>query len=516
MDRIPTDFQRMQCRRSDFSNDSADPRYGSMTRPTITRSKQSYYDCMYAETSPSARSTGGSMPIRRYHDAGLRPIGYIDENYRRIKTLGKGNFGKVYLAEHRHTKEKVAIKAVDKRNFKNEDQKIHAFNEKGISETFSMGLSHPNIVAVHEVFQDRDFIWIVMEYLEGGELFDRIKEEGRLSERDAKKWFREIVKAVDYIHRHHIVHRDLKPENILLDLDGNVRLCDFGFGKFCNRNQVLQTYCGSPFYAAPEMVTATPYIGPPADIWSCGVILYAMLSGKLPFQSENMPELFEKISNGQYAKSRFIPQLAQDVINWMLQVAPQDRATAASILQHPWLQEPLSLRDRHSAEDLNYLNIARKFVSDEMASYHQYRAKSSGRPQSLMARQPAPSVKNAVVPRARQDWSAPRSHTAPMVEDRQSLHVRFAPAEDVIESSNTSTASSCDMQSVDESALTQPNDGAFPQKDAKRRTSFFVKKGKVAPAAEAVSDNENVDVRPTKLSKMRSFFSFNRKFAQEA
>ncbi|KAI8577830.1 hypothetical protein K450DRAFT_212331 [Umbelopsis ramanniana AG] len=261
----------------------------------------------------------------------------IDEQYRRIRTLGKGNFGKVYLAEHRQTLQQVAIKTVDKRNFKNEDQKIHALNEKSISHDFSMRLHHKNIVEVYEVITDDDFIYIIMEYLEGGELFDKIKERGRLEENLAKQWFKEIVEAVKYIHDNGIVHRDLKPENVLLDKNQHIRLCDFGFGKVCDDQQLLTTYCGSPFYAAPEMVTATPYTGPKVDIWSCGVILFAMLSGKLPFQCENMPDLFKKISIGAYNVPHSIKSSPAALIARMLCVKPADRASAQDILEHAWL-----------------------------------------------------------------------------------------------------------------------------------------------------------------------------------
>ncbi|KAG2173416.1 hypothetical protein INT44_008768 [Umbelopsis vinacea] len=261
----------------------------------------------------------------------------IDEQYRRLRTLGKGNFGKVYLAEHRQTLQQVAIKTVDKRNFKNEDQKIHALNEKSISHDFSMRLHHKNIVEVYEVITDDDFIYIIMEYLEGGELFDKIKERGRLEENLAKQWFKEIVEAVKYIHDNGIVHRDLKPENVLLDKNQHIRLCDFGFGKVCDDQQLLTTYCGSPFYAAPEMVTATPYTGPKVDIWSCGVILFAMLSGKLPFQCENMPDLFKKISIGAYNVPHSIKSSPAALIARMLCVRPSDRASAQDILDHAWL-----------------------------------------------------------------------------------------------------------------------------------------------------------------------------------
>lgn len=129
----------------------------------------------------------------------------------------------------------------------------------------------------------------------------------------------------------------LKPYTVLLDKEQHIRICDFGFGKVCNDQQLLTTYCGSPFYAAPEMVTATPYTGPKVDIWSCGVILYAMLSGKLPFQCENMPDLFKKISVGAYNVPHSIKPSPAALIARMLCVKPSDRASAQDILEHTWL-----------------------------------------------------------------------------------------------------------------------------------------------------------------------------------
>ncbi|KAI8082751.1 kinase-like domain-containing protein, partial [Halteromyces radiatus] len=258
--------------------------------------------------------------------------------YRNICTLGKGNFGKVLLAEDLTTGEQVAIKVVDKRLFKNGDQKQHAQREQSICEEFATELKHKNIVQIYDVISDEECIYVVMEYVQGGELFDRIKQDQKLTEPLARRWFREIVEAVSYIHENGIVHRDLKPENVLIDKKQRVRVCDFGFGKrIRERQEVLSTYCGSPFYAAPEMVTATPYRGPPVDMWSCGVILYAMLTGTLPFQGDDMPQLFRKISHGLYNTPRFISPDAAHLINRLLCKNAKDRITAAACLDHPWL-----------------------------------------------------------------------------------------------------------------------------------------------------------------------------------
>ncbi|KAI7851684.1 kinase-like domain-containing protein [Circinella umbellata] len=278
-----------------------------------------------------------SISSRRLDEVKSRKSVLFDGRYERICTLGKGNFGKVYLARDCSTGQEVAVKVVDKTSIKSGDQRQHALNEKEICEGFSQRLNHKNVVNVYEVFTDHENIYVAMEYVEGGELFEKIKQRHRLEEPLAKRWFREIIEAVYYIHKNGIVHRDLKPENVLIDKYQKIRICDFGFGKFCERQQVLNTYCGSPFYAAPEMVTATPYRGPPVDMWSCGVILFAMLAGTLPFQGNDMPQLFRRINNGAYTMPQHISREAADLINRLLCKSAKGRISAEECLKHPWL-----------------------------------------------------------------------------------------------------------------------------------------------------------------------------------
>lgn len=268
-----------------------------------------------------------------------RECDIFQDRYRKIKILGKGNFGEVFLAEEVSTKRKVAIKVVDTRRFKNSDQKRHAENEKEICKLFAKNNKHQNIVDVMEVSTHNHCIYFVLEYVDGGELYEKIKLEGRIPETQAKVWFKQLIEAVAYIHKHGIVHRDLKPENVLVDKVGNIRLCDFGFGKLFDATKLLDTYCGSPFYAAPEMVTATPYRGPPVDMWSCGVILYAMLTGQLPFHCETMPELFKKISLAHYSEPSTLSDEALNLIKCLLCRNPKRRITAENVLKHAWLDD---------------------------------------------------------------------------------------------------------------------------------------------------------------------------------
>ncbi|KAG1451859.1 hypothetical protein G6F56_007975 [Rhizopus delemar] len=291
----------------------------------------------------------------------------FESKYIKMHSLGSGNFGKVYLVEERSTKDLYAAKIVDKKIFKAGDQKLHAEKEQKICETFAKGLSHKHIVSVHEVFTEQDLIYIIMDYVDGGELFHKIREKKKLSERQARIWFREMIEAVDYIHQNNIVHRDLKPEN------GNefqVQICDFGFGNIIQqRQEILSTYCGSPFYAAPEMVTATPYEGPPADIWSCGVILYAMLTGYLPFQADQMPELFRKIKKGEYRPPSHVTDQAVDLMKRLLCVDARRRITAKECLSHPWMAEE-EPRDEEPLFDSLTSSVysGQRYVSDDSLS----------------------------------------------------------------------------------------------------------------------------------------------------
>lgn len=253
-----------------------------------------------------------------------------------------------------------------------------------------------------------------MDYVDGGELFHKIRERKKLSERQARIWFREMIEAVDYIHqvsfiflvinpnllsiKNNIVHRDLKPENgkyqffffllfyfvlfwlqintidsfytVLINSEFQVQICDFGFGNIIQqRQEILSTYCGSPFYAAPEMVTATPYEGPPADIWSCGVILYAMLTGYLPFQADQMPELFRKIKKGEYRPPSHVTDQAVDLMKRLLCVDARRRITAKECLSHPWMAEE-EPRDEEPLFDSLTSSVysGQRYVSDDSLS----------------------------------------------------------------------------------------------------------------------------------------------------
>ncbi|XP_052179961.1 SNF1-related protein kinase catalytic subunit alpha KIN10-like isoform X2 [Diospyros lotus] len=216
------------------------------------------------------------------------------QNYRFGKTLGHGSFGRVKVAEHLLTGSKVAIKILNRRRMKSRNKSSE--EEKVRRETKICRLFvHPHIIRLYEVIETQAEIYVVMEYVKSGELFDYIVEKGKLQEDEARKFFQQIISGVEYCHRNMVVHRDLKPENLLVDARGNVKIADFGLSNVMRDGHFLKTSCGSPNYAAPEVVSGNLYAGPEVDVWSCGVILYALLCGTLPFDDENIPNLFKKI-----------------------------------------------------------------------------------------------------------------------------------------------------------------------------------------------------------------------------
>ncbi|KAE8735831.1 SNF1-related protein kinase catalytic subunit alpha KIN11 [Hibiscus syriacus] len=200
---------------------------------------------------------------------------------------------------------------------------------------------HPHIIRLYDVIETTTDIFLVMEYVKSGELFDYIVEKGRLQEDEARNFFQQIISGVEYCHRNMVVHRDLKPENLLLDSKCNVKIADFGLSNIMRDGHFLKTSCGSPKYVAPEVICGKLYAGPEVDVWSCGVILYALLCGTLPFDDENVPNLFKKIKGGIYTLSSHLSPGARDLIPRMLVVDPMERMTIPEIRQHPWFQAHL-------------------------------------------------------------------------------------------------------------------------------------------------------------------------------
>jgi 5'-AMP-activated protein kinase, catalytic alpha subunit len=244
------------------------------------------------------------------------------------------------------TGHKVAVKILNKVKIKQLGMEEKVQREINILHL----CTHPHIIRLYEVVDTPTDIFLVNEYVSGGELFDYIVSKGRLSADEARNFFHQIISGVEYCHFQKIVHRDLKPENLLLDANLTIKIADFGLSNLMRDGDFLRTSCGSPNYAAPEVISGHLYAGPEVDVWSCGVILYALLCGSLPFDDESIPNLFKKIKSGMYSLPTHLSQLAKNLIPRMLEVDPMKRITIPEIRLHPWFQHKLPPYLRHPPE----------------------------------------------------------------------------------------------------------------------------------------------------------------------
>lgn len=250
------------------------------------------------------------------------------------KTIGKGSYGKVRLGVHSETGKQVAVKIVHYNNAKAKKQL-----EREIA--IISRLKHPNIVHMFEVLRHNDQIYLILEYVGGGELFDYIMGRGRINEKMARKFFRQMVSAVGYCHKNGICHRDIKPENLILDEEGNIKINDFGLSNFFAPGSLLSSFCGSPVYAAPEIMAEKYYHGPAADIWSLGIVLYAMVVGQLPWKLDERGIIRDvnDLICAQFTipHSAAISKDCEDLIRKMIRANPEDRISLDEISRHPWV-----------------------------------------------------------------------------------------------------------------------------------------------------------------------------------
>ncbi|XP_078289971.1 serine/threonine-protein kinase BRSK2 isoform X1 [Panthera onca] len=251
--------------------------------------------------------------------------------YRLEKTLGKGQTGLVKLGIHCVTCQKVAIKIVNREKL-SESVLMKVEREIAILKL----IEHPHVLKLHDVYENKKYLYLVLEHVSGGELFDYLVKKGRLTPKEARKFFRQIISALDFCHSHSICHRDLKPENLLLDEKNNIRIADFGMASLQVGDSLLETSCGSPHYACPEVIRGEKYDGRKADVWSCGVILFALLVGALPFDDDNLRQLLEKVKRGVFHMPHFIPPDCQSLLRGMIEVDAARRLTLEHIQKHIW------------------------------------------------------------------------------------------------------------------------------------------------------------------------------------
>ena len=246
--------------------------------------------------------------------------------------LGAGSFGRVFLMEHKQTRARVAVKTLKRERIEalGMGQKVQREIE------ILLRLRHPNVIRLYQVHHTPKYVLLIMEYAANGELFEFITERGRLGEAEARRIFQQIIAALECCHSSCVVHRDLKPENILLDQSWAVKVADFGLGNFIREGHFLKTSCGSPNYAAPEVISGALYCGPEVDLWSCGVVLYTLLCGRLPFDEKSHGALYAKIKSAAYPRPTHISPAAQDLLSTLLLVDPTLRATLPEVRRHPW------------------------------------------------------------------------------------------------------------------------------------------------------------------------------------
>uniref|UniRef100_A0A453Z0S1 MAP/microtubule affinity-regulating kinase 3 n=1 Tax=Anopheles gambiae TaxID=7165 RepID=A0A453Z0S1_ANOGA len=296
--------------------------------------------------------------------------------YKLLKTIGKGNFAKVKLAKHVPTNKEVAIKIIDKTQL-NPSSLQKLYREVRIMKM----LDHPNIVKLFQVIETEKTLYLVMEYASGGEVFDYLVAHGKMKEKEARAKFRQIVSAVQYCHQKRIIHRDLKAENLLLDSEMNIKIADFGFSNEFTPGSKLDTFCGSPPYAAPELFQGRKYDGPEVDVWSLGVILYTLVSGSLPFDGATLKELRERVLRGKYRIPFYMSTDCEVLLKKFLVLNPSKRANLETIMKDKWMNmgyeddelkpyvEPLpDLKDQKRIEALVAMGYNRQDIEDSLAN----------------------------------------------------------------------------------------------------------------------------------------------------
>ncbi|KAJ1392115.1 Serine/threonine-protein kinase, active site [Sesbania bispinosa] len=275
------------------------------------------------------------------------------QRYELGKLLGQGTFAKVYHARNLKTGMSVAIKIVDKEKI----LKVGMIDQIKREISVMRLIRHPHVVELYEVMASKTKIYFVMEYVRGGELFNKVSK-GKLKQDDARRYFQQLISAVDYCHSRGVCHRDLKPENLLLDDNGNLKVSDFGLSALAeskHQDGLLHTTCGTPAYVAPEVINRRGYDGAKADIWSCGVILYVLLAGYLPFRDPNLMEMYRKIGKAEFKFPNWFAPDVRRLLSKILDPNPKTRISMAKIMESSWFKKGL---EKATVTDSEYKEIA--------------------------------------------------------------------------------------------------------------------------------------------------------------
>ncbi|XP_016456216.1 CBL-interacting serine/threonine-protein kinase 8-like isoform X3 [Nicotiana tabacum] len=278
------------------------------------------------------------------------------------RTIGEGTFAKVKFAQNTETGESVAMKVLDRTTIIKHKMVDQIKREISIMKL----VRHPYVVRLHEVIATRTKIYIILEFITGGELFDKIVHHGRLSEAESRRYFQQLIDGVDYCHIKGVYHRDLKPENLLLDSQGDLKISDFGLSASPGEGvNILKTTCGTPNYVAPEVLSHKGYDGAVADIWSCGVILYVLMAGYLPFDEVDLTTLYAKIERAEFSCPSWFPVGAKSLISRILDPNPQTRIRIEDIRNDEWFKKGYVPVKAMEYEDVNLDDINAAFDDTE-------------------------------------------------------------------------------------------------------------------------------------------------------
>ena len=293
------------------------------------------------------------------------------EEYSIEGIIGMGTFSTVRLGINKKTKEKVAIKILDKSKITNERDYTKVIREMNMLKS----LNHPNVIKINKICETSNYFYIIMELCENGELFDYIVKARYLNEEDASFFYYQLINGLEYIHKNNIVHRDLKPENLLLSSNNTLKIIDFGLSNYFYQNNLLTTPCGSPCYASPEMVSGQKYNGFMIDVWSSGIVLYAMVCGHLPFEDKSDAILFQKILSCQISFENYVGELSKDLINKIIVQDPSKRITLEEIKKHEFYLKGKEIFFKRFPELVEKKNV-NKVINDNEAPKDSFKKKN--------------------------------------------------------------------------------------------------------------------------------------------
>ncbi|TYJ35349.1 hypothetical protein E1A91_A05G231300v1 [Gossypium mustelinum] len=279
------------------------------------------------------------------------------------RTIGEGTFAKVKFAQNTETGESVAMKVLDRSTIIKHKMVDQIKREISIMKL----VRHPYVVRLHEVIASRTRIYIILEFITGGELFDKLVHNGRFSEAEARRYFQQLIDGVEFCHSKGVYHRDLKPENLLLDSQGNLKISDFGLSALPEQGvSLLRTTCGTPNYVAPEVLSHKGYDGAVADVWSCGVILYVLMASYLPFDELDLTTLYSKIERAEFSCPSWFPMGAKSLIRRILDPNPQTRITIEQIRSDEWFKKSYVPARLLEYEDINLDDVNAVFDDPEI------------------------------------------------------------------------------------------------------------------------------------------------------